>query len=150
MTLLKPIKNQMFVKWLRFDLVEKTSNLEFYSSERFFDSNDIYRVMCHSCGHGLVLTHLLDPVAYVLYLKNNDQAHLVNLVVHPKWRRFGHGTILIDQIKKRVNRITATLKDTNLTGHLFLKNNDFVAHHVLRNHFSEELAKDAYAFEFKK
>lgn len=155
MPILKPIKGALFPKWLRHDLIDKAANLECHSCERFFTPSDIKRVMRNSYGHGLVITHLLDPIAYTLYLKNDNQAHLVNLVVAPEWRRQGTGTLLIDQIKKRVNRITAAVREGNLAAHLFLQDNGFVASNVLKNHFKDEYAEecereDAYVFEFKE
>jgi len=155
MPIIKPIRKSLFVKWLRYDLVKKVSDLECHSCERFFSPYDIRRVMRHPNGQGLALTDLLTPVAYVLFLKNRDAAHLVNLVVHPDWRRQGNGTLLLDQVKKRVKRVTAAVRDSNLSAHLFLQDNGFVAVNVMKNHFSEEFSEktereDAYAFELKE
>ena len=155
MPILKPIKNQLFVKGLTHDLVRKVSNLECHSCERFFSPSDIRKVIRHSYGYGLVLTNLLDPVAYVLYLKNKQAAHIVNLVVHPDWRRQGNGTLLINQVKIRAKRVTAATRESNLSAHLFFQDNNFMAVDVMKNHFSDEYAEviekeDAYAFEFKE
>lgn len=153
--ILKPIKKQLFVKGLTYDLVRKVSSLECHSCERFFTASDIKKVIRHDYCYGLVLAHLLTPVAYILYLKNNHAAHIINLVVHPDWRRQGNGTLLIDQVKKRVGRVTAAVRGGNLPAHLFLQYNKFMAVDVMKSHFSDQYfgkieKEDAYAFEFKE
>lgn len=155
MPTIRPSKNATFVKWLRPDLVPAASNLECHSCERFFSECDIRQVLRHPLGGGLVLCKGLKPVAYVLFLKNNKQAHLVNLVVHPDWRRKGMGSVLVDQLKKRANRITAAIRETNFAAHLFLQVNDFLATSVKRDHFTDEWSEvtereDAFVFEFKE
>jgi ribosomal-protein-alanine N-acetyltransferase len=87
-------------------------------------------------------------VGYAALRFQRDTAQLLNLAVHPGWRRRGIGRefidFLLDVARLRESRsIELKIRETNLDGQIFLRALGFHASGVLRGHF-EDTQEDAY------
>lgn len=160
MVMTTPVKNGFFLKWLHAGLYQSAANLECHSCENFLTLDSIQHYMVKKRWHGLVVTDIKKPVAYVLFRKyaRGRSIHLMNLVVHSDYRRKGVGTILVDQLKSRMNaylfpNILCMVRESNLATHMFLQNSGFVATKVERNFFVDEYPdeidkEDAFVFRY--
>ena len=84
-----------------------------------------------------------------------DRYVVVSLAVHPEFQRSGYAKELTDWLKKKLrstgkNRIQTCLRETNLSGQLFLKAQGFTATEIIRNNweFEDGSTEDGYIFEF--
>lgn len=168
MPVLKPVKKHFFVKWLHAGFYAAVAELECYSCENFWSREDIARMMtCQPWDrsnkgpvhHGKVITDLKMPVGYTIYLpsRRRKSIALLNLVMHPDYRRQGLGAILLNQIQMKIgeeyHRIVADVRESNTAAHLFLRHAGFKATGVIKEFFLDEYPnhtekEDAYHFEF--
>lgn len=160
MPVLKPVKGHFFVKWLHAGFYDVAAQLECYSCELFYTQRKIRRLMARCRCNGLVLTDLKNPVAYILFRQHEQNGkkmmHLINLVVHPDYRRRGFGTLLLNQAMARARRyglpmMIASVRESNTGMHVFLKKNGFRACKVLKDfyldHYPDSTEKEtAYGF----
>lgn len=139
---LKPYKGAYFVKWLEKKYYPQISELECYSCENFWSEDDL-KVMMTKC-EGLVIDFVNIPVAFVVYDRDSDekQITILNIVVHPDHRRKGLGKLLIKNVLARLNADVPEamfyVRESNLGGHLFLKNCGFLALGIVKNHFKDD------------
>lgn len=154
MHILNPTRDSLSVKGLSGNRISDAAEIECFSCERFFDEEEIGWILAHPNGYGLCVVNFKITVAYLLYLQGNGKIHLTNLVVHEDWRKQGVGTILIEQMKKRSNYISAVIRERNPSAQIFLKKNGFSAVGIFKNHFKDKYPdkiekQDGYVFEFK-
>lgn len=99
---------------------------------------------------GTVAEHEGQIVGYLLKEFDKTSYSILNLAVAPKWRRREVATQLVGKMKSnmiRRDRISATVRDSNLVAHLFLRSQRFRATTVLPAH-QFEMSEDAYVFEY--
>ena len=76
---------------------------------------------------------------------------LLNLAVHPRFRRSGVGTLLLRKLQTKVEgsqrreRVTARIVDSNLRAHLLFQSLGFLAVDIDREFYGRH---DAYCFEW--
>jgi len=81
-------------------------------------------------------------IGYAGYWKIRNEAHLVDLAIHPDWRRRGLGSRLfryiIDQIKsKGMDLVTLEVRETNLVAQRFYEKFDFQKIAVRRAYYKD-------------
>ncbi|MEN9673886.1 MAG: hypothetical protein RL553_2151, partial [Planctomycetota bacterium] len=79
--------------------------------------------------------------------------HILNFAVHPDYQRSGVGlqmaVKLIGKLSShRRTRITLEVRETNLSGQVFFRNQGFKAIRVLRS-FYDDSNEDAYLMQYK-
>ena len=164
MPVLKPVRGHFFVKWLHAGFYDVVAQLECYSCELFFNKGRIRKLMTKKRCNGLVLTDIKEPMAYILFRQHKqdgrEMMHLINLVVHPDYRRQGFGTLLLENVKNRMRRrrlpmLIASVRDSNTAMHLFLKKNGFISTNVLKDfyvdHYPDSTEKETgYGFLYQE
>lgn len=155
---MRPMLNgDIFAYWVKRKHVAEMTELQTYSTETFWDTAEFTRLMSKLAVRGYIAYHLTKPIGFVLFQLKNEALQLLNLVVHPSARRIGVGTFLLSKAKdwiKERNCLRYCVRESNLSGHLFLRNNGFTANTVLRGYFQDwwgqpqPEVEDGYEFVF--
>ena len=99
---------------------------------------------------GIVAEYKNKIIGYMIYELDKEDIHVVNIAVHPEFRRAGVGSQMIAKLlpKLGVKRkaIDLIISERNLALQLFLKENDFKAIEVLHKYFGKD---DAYVMNFQ-
>ncbi|HMP16933.1 MAG TPA: ribosomal protein S18-alanine N-acetyltransferase [Gemmatales bacterium] len=92
-------------------------------------------------------------VGHVIYELHRNRLHILNLAIHPKFRRHHVGAQLISKLIGKLSshrraKITLELRESNLVAQLFLKSLGFVAIKVVKNYY-DDTHEDAYFMEYR-
>lgn len=93
-------------------------------------------------------------VGHVVYELQDDKLNVLTLVVQPKLRRQGIGTQIMDRLLAKLSAhrrctLRVLLRESNLTGQLFLRAQGLCAIEVLRGHYADT-GEDAYVMVYIK
>lgn len=137
MAVLSPIRSHYFVQWFHSRYFQAAANLECYSCENFWTVDDFRQVLTKGTSQGYILEDLMTPFGFIVFKNLGKQARILNLVVHPDYRRCGWGTTLIDRTKVNFESVAMDVRESNLGAHLFLKQNGFQATKVSKGYFKD-------------
>lgn len=89
---------------------------------------------------------------FALYELHRDRIELLNFAIRADVQRRGIGTALVDNLKDRLHparrrKIVTHVRESNLAGHLFFRENGFRCTRMEAN-FYRDSTEDAYRFEF--
>lgn len=92
-------------------------------------------------------------VGFLIYELLPKRLQVLNIAVHPDWRRRGVGKALITDRQDRLTitrrtRITLEVRETNLEAQLFFRAVGFRAMAILRD-FYEDTTEDAYRMQWR-
>ncbi len=141
--------------WLcRFHLPE-VMEIERTSFDMPWTERELMRVLRGKKVVGRVVVGLDDAVRgfYVVDLQRR-WIDLLNIAVHPDYRRRGIGTIMVENLASKINPlhprlgVATNVSDKNLTGHLFFRALGFRATGVIQDAY-DEIPGDAYHFELR-
>lgn len=126
--------------------------IEHGSYEFPWSEEDFVRYMRQRNVIGMVAEHDDQIVGFMIYELHKKRVHPLSVAVHPDWRRRNIGTALIDQLKaksckERRHKIVMEVRETNLTGQLFLKSVSFRAVAVVPGGW-DFTADDAYVMKY--
>ncbi len=100
---------------------------------------------------GMVSCHNNIIIGYMIYTMNNTFISLVNLAIHPDYRRMKIGSEMIikltNKLSQRRKRVSLSIRESNLSGQLFFRRNGFLATSIL-NHYYTETEEDAYSMQY--
>lgn len=101
---------------------------------------------------GMSAEHKDEVVGYMVYELHPRRLHIMNLAVHPDYRRQGVGRQMVAKLvgKLRDHRrtaVTVDVRETNLAAQLFFRRLYFRARKVLRGYF-EDTGEDAYPMRY--
>ena len=114
------------------------------------------------CCIGMVAEQGEKILGYMLYDLEKSKIRLLNLAVHPSFRRQGVGWAMLHNPRmvglgaglltklsehRRMSCVLA-VRDSNLPAHLFFKACGFQAIKVLRQHYSDS-GEDAYLMQYR-
>lgn len=76
-----------------------------------------------------------EVVAFMVYELHKNRLHVINFAVHPKYRRMGIGSAMVEKLISKLswqrrNRIEFDVYDDKLDTHLFLKSIGFRAEKI--------------------
>jgi ribosomal-protein-alanine N-acetyltransferase len=105
---------------------------------------------CNCIGMVAVLDEQV--VGYMIYELNRSEIAVLNLAVHPRFRRRGVGGQMVAKLVSKLSpqgrtKIRLEVRESNLDAQLFFRQHGFKAVHVLRDHF-EDTGEDAYLMEY--
>jgi len=91
-------------------------------------------------------------VGYMIYEFHKSRINMLNFAVHQNWRCRGVGCQMIGRMISKLSsqgykRITTEIRETNLTGQIFLQKRGFKAINILHNYWDEG-DEDAYVMEY--
>ena len=162
---LKPVKDNIYVKWLGQQYIPEIMDIEMLSSETIWNRTDFELLLTLPAIDGLMVCKTNKPVGYVVYESDvtnySQEIQILNLTIHPDHQREGIGTILIDQLKKRLlpcvpSSIRVEVRESNLGAQLFLKENGFKAENIIPEFFEDYEnesyfeTENAYLFYYNK
>ena len=91
---------------------------------------------------------------FMIYELRKEKINLINFVVDPNFRREGIGSMMIFQVqnklsKNRKKEINFNIRESNLTGQLFLKAQGFNATRDIFRRYYADTGEDAYHMIYK-
>lgn len=91
-------------------------------------------------------------VGFLICEMHKKTIRLVNLAVHPKFKRKGVASQLVDDMVQKLSsgryeRIMAEIRETNLPAQLFFRSKNFRAYSIEKGLF-EDTGEDGYIFEY--
>lgn len=103
-----------------------------YDEDSRWQAIDFKAAMRDGCEMLVVLVDDL-VVGYVVYKISDTHANILNLTVHPRYRRQGFGSLLLSSVRvKGCGRLRMEVRDTSLEVHLFMKSHDIKAKRIAR------------------
>ncbi len=133
--------------------------LETHSSENFWDKHAIVSLLGSDNVIGVGIFNKDQLVGFAISFVEYEKAtiQILNIVVHPDYRRKYIGTKLLNKIAN-INKniaIVAAIRESNKLGQIFLSKNKFKATGVSREFFKDEWVsgtetEDAYIFVLER
>jgi len=141
------------IRWMIRRDMPQVAWIEHLSQEFPWCEEEFVRCLRQRNCIGMVAEHREHVVGFLVYELLNSRLHLLNMAVHPDYRRRGIGTQLVQKIvsklsQHRRDRITIAVRESNLPAQLFFRACGFRATRVLRRHFPDT-DEDAYWFEYR-
>src|SRR5262249_39723921 len=102
---------------------------------------------------GMVAEQADKVVGYMIYELHKTKLHIVNLAVHPTWRRRGVGRQMVAKLVSKLSshrrtRISLEVRETNLAAQLFFRALEFLAIKVARGYY-DDTGEDAYLMQYQ-
>ncbi len=140
------------IRWMiRRDMPEVFA-IEHLSHEHPWTEDDFLRCLRQRNCIGMIAEeHGRDPLpvlGFMVYELHKSKLHVLNLAVHPAWRRREVGRQLVLKLASKLSdhrrtRLTLHTRETNLAAQLFLRTQGFRAVRVLPG-FYDDTAEDAF------
>lgn len=141
------------IRWMiRRDLdaiveIEEQSFPEPWSEKEFIDQLRVPNNI------GMVFTYQDVVAGYVVYALHKTSLEILNLAVHPEYRRCSAATLLIERLQYKVNghyrrdHITALVRESNLPAQLLFAKNHFYCDGIVKGAYKDS-DEDAYSFYY--
>jgi ribosomal-protein-alanine N-acetyltransferase len=103
---------------------------------------------------GMVFTYQDVVAGFVVYMIHKTSIEILNIAVHPEYRRCSAGTLLIEKLQYKVDghyrrdRITAMVRETNVPAQIFLRQNKFICDGIVKDAYSNS-DEDGYSFVYR-
>lgn len=141
------------IRWMIRRDMEPVVRIEAHSFEFPWTEEDFYNCLRQRNCIGMVAEYDDRVVGFMIYELHKTKLHVINLAVHPEFRRRGIGTQMVEKLLVKLspqnrNRISLEVRETNVTAQFFFRNNKFRAVSILRD-FYEDTAEDAYLMEYE-
>jgi [ribosomal protein S18]-alanine N-acetyltransferase len=128
----------------------ETGSFEFPWSEE-----DFIRCLRQRNCIGMVAEYDERVAGFMIYELHKSRVHLLNLAVHPDFRRHGIGESMVQKLigklsHQRRNRILLEVRETNLSAQLFFRRAGFLAVSVLHDFYDDTQygKEDAYLMQY--
>lgn len=144
---------QCHLRWmLRQDLPAVVA-IESDSFDFPWSEEEFIRCLRHRTSFGLVAEHSERVVGYALYEVRPQSVWVLNLAVHPHYRRQGIGRQLLSKLLGNLNSyrrrtLRGMVVETNLPAQLFLRSAGLKAIRLKPRPY-EETEYDGYVFEYR-
>lgn len=141
------------IRWMiRRDMPE-VMEIEGRSFEFPWAEDDFIRCLRQRNCIGMVAELDERVVGFVIYEHHKSRIYILNLAVHPAFRRLGVGTAAVQKLAgklsaQRRNRVVLRVRETNLDAQRFFRACGFLATGIDRGHY-DDTTEDAYRFEFR-
>lgn len=141
------------IRWMiRRDMPE-VLEIESRSFEFPWTEEDFIRCLRQRNCIGMVAEYDERVVGFMIYELHKNRLHVLNLAVHPNFRRRGVGEQMANKLvsklsNQRRNSILLEVRETNLCAQLFFRELGFRAISVLRD-FYEDTVEDAYLMQYR-
>lgn len=143
----------LHIKWLVRADMPQVLDIENASFEFPWSEETFIRCLRQRNCIGKVAVYDDQIAGFVIYELHKNRLHVLNIAVHPEFRRRGVATELINNLigklsAQRRSRITLEVRETNLDAQLFFSSLGFRAVSVLQD-FYDDTTEDAYSFVFR-
>lgn len=143
---------QVHVRWMIDRDMPQVIAIEDQSFEYAWDEREFRRLLALRNVIGMVAEVGEVVVGYMVYMLEKRNIELMNLAVHPAWRRLGVGSQMTSKLKSKLSthrrtQIGLDVRETNVPAQVFFREQRFFAYRTIRNHFSDS-REDAYRFMY--
>jgi ribosomal-protein-alanine N-acetyltransferase len=145
--------DDLHVRWsIRRDL-PKILDIENKSFKNPLDKD----AFCYYLGQNNIVSMVIEKdlneiLGFMVYKLDKQGLGLVDFAVHPDFRRQGVGRCMMHKLKSKLSggrrrKIISDVRESNLEGQLFLKDQGFKARFIMGNYY-EDTAEDAYVMSY--
>ena len=137
---LKPINGKFYVRWRQQGDIDSFVDIDTYSSEYLWTRDDFKAVFNEVYVNCFVVTTSPGKVVgFLIYEKGRKRHYILNLSVHPDYRRCGIGRILLNKLKSKIDserrEIRFDVRESNLPAQLFLRSQGFRCEKIAQDYF---------------
>lgn len=149
-----PIKEcDVHIRWMIRRDMQEVLAIESRSFEFPWAEEDFISFLRQRNAIGMVADYRDRVVGYMVYEIHKSRLHLVNIAVHPGFRREGVGKAMLDKLSSKLSSqrrvlISLHVRETNLDAQLFFKSCGFFATTVVHD-FYDDTSEDAYRMEYR-
>lgn len=144
------------IRWMiRRDMPE-VLDIEKSSFELPWSEEDFIRCLRQRNCIGMVAEYDEQVIGFMVYELHRDKLHVLNLSVHPDWRRCEVGAQMVARLvnklsQQRRNKIVLEVRESNLPAQQFFAAMGFRVVSTLRNYYEDtpETNDDAYVFVYR-
>lgn len=144
---------QLHIRWLiRRDMAEVVA-IERDSFPDPWPEHEFISALRERNCIGLVVEHSERVIGFMLYELTRQHLRIINMAVHPGFRRARVGTALIAKLKgklspQRRNKIILEIRESNIPACHFFAAQQFKTAGIIRNYY-KGTSDDAYKFVFQ-
>jgi len=142
----------MHVRWMIREDMPEVVAIEHASFEFPWEESEFLTCLRHRSNViGMVAEHEREIVGFMIYEMNKIDLHVLNIAVHPNFRRELVGTTFLEKLKGKLTKrryITAEVRETNYAAQLWLKSCDFVCFEQVKNFYDDTPDEVAYRFRY--
>lgn len=149
------------IRWCVNKDIEEVLKIENEAGEHHWNEFKLKNILNGKSTIGLVATVMeyVDKyvynriVGFMIYELTDTEIIIKTLSVDAPFRRKGIGSKFINWVENKLdnkrnrNKISFTVRDSNLPCHLFLKNLKFKANKVIKNHYKSKLLPNEFYYE---
>ncbi len=133
--------------------MEEVSEIERNSFEEAWSEEDFIRCLKQRNCIALVSEIGEQIVGYLVYELHKHIYKIVNMAVHPEYRKKGIGTQLVTKLQSKLRQsnrrgISAEMQETNVIGQVFLRQQLFKAMRILPGGY-KGMEEDIYSMEYR-
>lgn len=144
---------QVHIRWMIRRDMPAVLDIEQQSFAFPWSEDEFIRCLRQRNCIGMVVECDSEVAGFMVYELHKNRLHLLNFAVHPKYRRSGVGSSMVDKLigklsPDRRSRITLEVRETNLDAQLFFQAMGFRAVAILPEFFAD-CGEDAYSFEWR-
>lgn len=134
--------SQYELKWMIRRDMPAVLDIEKQSCEFPLDESDIVAILRKRDCIGMVLELNDEVVGFVIYKLSSKSIEILDIAIHPKYRRSGLGKAIVDKLKSKLcwnrrNAIDFTVLETNLTALKFFRELGFRAVNLVKKPYLE-------------
>lgn len=137
------------VRWITRKDISKIVRINHFNSPHWSYDEILNNLKQKHC-YGFLAEYQDKIVGFAIYEVDKQYIHVINLSVHPDFRRTGIGSqllaILLDKLGTKRRIIDFIINERHIDFQLFLKTNGFKATEILRKYFNKD---DAYVMNFQ-
>jgi ribosomal-protein-alanine N-acetyltransferase len=148
----KPEQLRVHIRWMiRRDMPE-VLHVEQESFAYAWTEEDFLHCLRQRNCIGMVAEMGDKVVGYMIYELHKTKLHIVNLAVHPAWRRRHIGGQMLSKLVSKLSshrrtKISLEVRETNLPAQLFFRAQGFSALRVIRGYY-DDTGEDAYLMQY--
>jgi ribosomal-protein-alanine N-acetyltransferase len=141
-----------YIRWLNRSDMQEVLGIEQASFPYPWELKDFYHILQPKKTWGKVCEIDGKVVGFIIYHTDRDAYNIVNLAVHPDYRKRGVGRALVDDMLEKVHPLRRhearlTVSEQNLDAQLFFREIGFKATKVLRAFYGPD--HDGYLMVYK-
>ncbi|XZE20883.1 GNAT family N-acetyltransferase [Pirellulaceae bacterium SH449] len=154
MQMKKRIYQPVDIRWMIRRDMDEVLEIEKQSFDDPWQKKDFIERLRVPNNIGMVFTYQEVVAGYVVYTLHKRSLEILNLAVHPEYRRCSAGTLLIERLQYKVNghfrrdHITALVRETNLPAQMLLSKNHFICDGIIKGAYRAH-DEDAYSFTYR-
>jgi [ribosomal protein S18]-alanine N-acetyltransferase len=144
----------MKIRWCVRSDVDEVTEIERLSFEFPYTKQEIVTLLKQPTVIGLVCEIDGEIAGYIIYDLATTSLIIHVIAVHPKYRRSGIGTALIERLKWKLTgrrvKLEVLVRESNLSALAFFKSNGLIASGLIRKPYPEQTCDDGVMMAFRE